>query len=489
MSERKWKNQPLAERIAELFSRFFQSNDFSETFSTRNRALRGAVGLWALCALPLAQAQGGGEPNTDQTIVHVGRLIADPANGRVTREQTVVIAAGRVVEIRDGWIDSPGRKVDLRDSFVLPGFIDSHVHLTGEVGPTSELDLVKKTSVDVAMDGVMFARRTLEAGFTTVADLGADTDAIIGLRNAIAAGRVVGPTIIVADFVGAHGGHGDVHEYRPDVMKLFAYPGLCSGADDCRRAVRQAVQRGADAIKIASTGGVLSDIETGVGQQMFDDELEAIVQTAHSLGRQVFCHAHGADGINAALRAGVDSIEHGTYLDAESTRMMKSSGAYLVPTLLAGATVTQHAMTADWMPENVKKKAREVGPNMEAGLRRAYSAGVKIAFGTDSAVSAHGQNAREFALMVKAGVTPLDAIRSATVAGAAHHRRSNEIGSLAPGKAADLIAVKGDPLKDVTELERVIFVMKGGEIVKANRPSDEAVRAPVERSLAVEPAR
>ena len=173
MSEWKWKNQSLAGHIAELFSRFFQPNDFSETFAMRNRALWGAVGLWALSALPLAQAQGGSETNTDQTIVHVGRLMADPANGRVTREQTIVIAAGRVVEIRDGWIDSPGRKVDLRDSFVLPGLIDSHVHLTGELGPTSELDLVKKTSVDVAMDGFMFARRTLEAGFTTVADVGA----------------------------------------------------------------------------------------------------------------------------------------------------------------------------------------------------------------------------------------------------------------------------------------------------------------------------
>jgi imidazolonepropionase-like amidohydrolase len=402
----------------------------------------------------------------ESVFVQAGRLLADPANGQVLEQRTLVISDGRVTEIRNGWVDGPGTVIDLRDSFVLPGLIDSHVHITFEISPAAALDALKKTSVDVALDGVVYARRTLEAGFTTIVDLGADSDAIFGLRDAIESGKVLGPRIIAAGVVGAHGGHADIHGYRPDVMKLFAYPGLCSGADDCRRAVRQAVQRGADVIKTASTGGVMSNTAAGVGQQMMDDELVAIVQVAHQFGRRVACHAHGTDGIKAALRAGVDSIEHGTYLDAESIRLMKAQGTYLVPTLLAGDTVKRQALTADWMPTNVKKKALEVGPNMIAAARRAHEAGVKVAFGTDSAASPHGENAREFALMIQAGFTPIDAIRSATVWGAAHNRIADEVGSLAPGKAADLIAVKGDPLSDVTVLEHVTFVMKGGRIVK-----------------------
>lgn len=413
----------------------------------------------------VAQTQAN-PPVANRTFVQVGSLLADPANGRVEREKTLVIADGKIVEIRDGYQSEPGTTIDLRDSFVLPGLIDSHVHITFENGPSAELDAMKETAVDNAMNGLLYGRRTLEAGFTTIVDLGADPDAIYGMRDAIEAGKVIGPRIIAAGGVGAHGGHGDIHGYRPDIMKLFAYPGLCSGADDCRRAVRQAVQRGADVIKIASTGGVMSNTAAGVGQQMQDDELSAIVKTAHALGRQVACHAHGTDGINAALRAGVDSIEHGTYLDADSIRMMKANGTYMVPTLLAGDTVRRQATTAEWMPANVKKKALEVGPNMIAALRRAREGGVKVAFGTDSGVSVHGQNAREFALMIQAGFTPLDAIRSATVWGAAHNRLSDQIGALLPGKAADLIAVKGDPLRDITELERVSFVMKGGRVAK-----------------------
>jgi imidazolonepropionase-like amidohydrolase len=424
-----------------------------------SRNARGWFGLLAVFGFAgLASAQS--------TFVQAGRVLADPASGQVLEQQTIVIADGRVTEIRQGWVDGPGTVVDLRDSFVLPGLIDSHVHITGENSPTAELDAVKKTSVDMALDGVVYARRTLEAGFTTIADLGADSEAIFGLRDAIESGKVLGPRIIAAGGVGAHGGHADSHGYRPDILKLFEYPGLCSGADDCRRAVRQAVQRGADVIKTASTGGVMSNTAAGVGQQMTDEELAAIVQVAHQFGRRVVCHAHGTDGINAALRAGVDSIEHGTYLDAESIKLMKAKGTYLVPTLLAGDTVKRQALTADWMPANVKKKALEVGPNMIAAARRAREAGVKFAFGTDSAVSPHGQNAREFALMIQAGFTPLDAIRAATVWGAAHNRISDQVGTLASGKAADLIAVKGDPLRDVTALEHVTFVMKGGRIAK-----------------------
>ncbi|HEV2599098.1 metal-dependent hydrolase family protein [Sphingopyxis sp.] len=405
------------------------------------------------------------EQGADRTYIHAGRLLADPASGRVDTGKTIVVEGGKVAEIRDGYVGE-GRVIDLRDAFVLPGLIDSHVHLTFESGPTSRLDAVTKSTTDQAFDGVVFARRTVEAGFTTVVDLGSETEAINALRDAIGTGKVVGPRIIAAGGVAAHGGHGDVHGYRQEIIDLFRSPTLCSGADDCARAVRLAVQQGADIIKTASTGGVMSNTAAGLGQQMSDAELVAIVDTAHRLGRKVAAHAHGTDGVNAALRAGVDSVEHGTYLDAESIRLFKAKDIYLVPTLLAGDTVTRQAEGASWMPEAVRAKARTVGPLMVDALRRAHEGGVRIAFGTDSAVSKHGENAREFALMTKAGMTPLDTIRSATVWGATHIGLEREIGSIAAGKAADIVAVRGDPLKDVAALETMAFVMKGGAVVR-----------------------
>lgn len=420
--------------------------------------------LAALSWMPgMVRADAGQDPAV--RYVQAGWLLADPESGRVLERQTLLVSAGRVLEVRDGFHGSGAGVVDLRDRFVLPGLIDSHVHLTIELGPQRQLDLVRKTSADRAMDVLVNARRTLEAGFTTVADLGGDADALIAARDAIAAGRVQGPRILVAGGVGSHGGHGDMHGYRPEIQQLFAQPGRCSGADDCRRAVRQAVMRGVDLIKISSTGGVTSDTASGVGQQLFDDELRAIVETAHSLGRRVVCHAHGADGILAALRAGVDSIEHGTFLDAEAVNLMKRNGSYLVPTLLAGETVTRQAADAEWMPENVRRKSLEVGPLMQDMARRAHAAGVPVAFGTDSAVSPHGENAREFLLMAQAGYSPLDAIRSATVWGARHNRLEDEVGALLPGMAADLVAVDGDPTRDLQALSRVVLVMRDGEVV------------------------
>lgn len=417
-----------------------------------------------LAMLALIQPAAAQEPAA--TYIHAGRLLADPASGRVETNKTIVVTAGKIAEIRDGFVGD-GRIVDLRDQFVMPGFIDSHVHLTFESSPTSRLDAVTKSTVDQAFDGVVFAKRTVRAGFTTVVDLGADPQAINALRDATATGKVVGPRIIAAGGVAAHGGHGDVHGYRQEIIDLFRSPTLCSGADDCARAVRLAVQQGADVIKTASTGGVMSNTAAGLGQQMSDAELVAIVDTAHRLGRKVAAHAHGTDGVNAALRAGVDSVEHGTYLDAESIRLFKAKGSYLVPTLLAGDTVARQAETADWMPAPVRAKARTVGPLMVDALRRAHQGGVRIAFGTDSAVSKHGENAREFALMVKAGLTPLETIKSATVWAATHSGLEAEIGTLAAGKSADIVAVKGDPLSDVRSLETMGFVMARGVVVRA----------------------
>lgn len=410
-----------------------------------------------------------GAASAQTTFVQAGRLLADPATGKVETAKTLVIENGKVTRVLDGYVAEPGGKVvDLKDSFVLPGLIDSHVHLTGEQSPTSRLDGVTRSSADDALVGAGFARKTLMAGFTTVADLGADNQAIFALRAGIKRGDVVGPRILASGgAVSVHGGHGDINGYSEEVMHALRPTSVCSGADDCRRAVREQVWRGADIIKITATGGVLSNTAAGLAQQFSTPELEAIVDSAHRMGRKVTAHAHGVDGINAFLRAGGDSIEHGTYLDDESIALFKKNGAYLVPTLMAGDFVYRVASgPKNFLTPAQTAKALEAGPKMLAMARRAHEGGVKIAFGTDTGVSAHGDNAGEFALLVKAGLTPLEAIQTATVNAADHFSLSNEIGSLTPGKAADLIAVKGDPLKDVTELQRVTSVIKGGVVYK-----------------------
>lgn len=421
-----------------------------------------------LCAL-LATSSLALSARAETLFVQAGKLLADPATGKVETARTVVIENGKVARIVDGYVaEAGGRVVDLKDSFVLPGLIDSHVHLTGEQNPNSRLDEVTRSSADDALVGAGFARKTLMAGFTTVADLGADNDAIFALRAGIRRGDVIGPRILASgSAVSVHGGHGDVNGYREDVMHVLRPGSVCSGADDCRRAVREQVWRGADLIKITATGGVLSNTAAGLAQQFSNDELAAIVETAHRMGRKVTAHAHGLDGVNAFLKAGGDSIEHGTYLDGESVALFKKNGAYLVPTLMAGDFVARVAASPkNFLTPAQSAKALEAGPKMLAMARRAHEGGVKIAFGTDSGVSAHGDNAGEFALLVKAGLTPLEAIQTATVNAAAHLDLSAEVGSLAPGKAADLIAVKGDPLTDVTVLQNVDAVIKAGVVVK-----------------------
>lgn len=414
----------------------------------------------------------GVSPESTTTFVQAGRLLADPSNGVVQRDKTLVIRGNQVVEVRDGFVGdaSQGKIVDLRQAFVLPGLIDSHVHLTGQQNPNSRLENVTQSDADQAMVGAGYARRTLMAGFTTVADLGASNQAIFALRNAVRNGDVPGPRIIAAgSAVSIHGGHGDINGYRDDVMHLLSSESICSGPEDCMRAVRTQVRAGADIIKITATGGVLSNTAAGLNQQFSDDELTAIVGSAHRMGRQVTAHAHGVDGINAFLRAGGDSIEHGTYLDDQSIRLFKQNGAWLVPTLLAGDYVARIASGPDnFFTPAQTAKALEAGPKMLDMARRAHEGGVRIAFGTDSGVSAHGDNAQEFALLVRAGLTPLEAIQAATVGAAEHLRISNEAGKIAPGMPADIVAVAGDPLTDVTELERMRFVMKSGVVYRAD---------------------
>jgi len=410
------------------------------------------------------------QPNT--TFVEAGRLLADPSNGVVQRDKTLVIRGNQVVEVRDGFVGdaSQGKVVDLRQAFVLPGLIDSHVHLTSQQNPNARLEEVTLSDADQAMVGARYARRTLMAGFTTVADLGASNQAIFALRNAVRNGDVPGPRIIAAgSSVSIHGGHGDINGYREDVMHLLSSESICSGPEDCMRAVRTQVRAGADIIKITATGGVLSNTAAGLNQQFSDDELAAIVGSAHRMGRQVTAHAHGVDGINAFLRAGGDSIEHGTYLDDQSIRLFKSNGAWLIPTLLAGDFVARIASGPNnfFTPAQMAK-ALEAGPKMLDMARRAHEGGVKIAFGTDSGVSAHGDNAQEFALLVRAGLSPLEAIQAATVGAAEHLRIANEAGKIAVGMPADIVAVSGDPLSDVTELERMKFVMRSGVVYRAD---------------------
>ncbi|MDQ1193304.1 imidazolonepropionase-like amidohydrolase [Brevundimonas vesicularis] len=410
------------------------------------------------------------QPNT--TFVEAGRLLADPSNGVVQRDKTLVIRGNQVVEVRDGFVGdaSQGKVVYLRQAFVLPGLIDSHVHLTSQQNPNARLEEVTLSDADQAMVGARYARRTLMAGFTTVADLGASNQAIFALRNAVRNGDVPGPRIIAAgSSVSIHGGHGDINGYREDVMHLLSSESICSGPEDCMRAVRTQVRAGADIIKITATGGVLSNTAAGLNQQFSDDELSAIVGSAHRMGRQVTAHAHGVDGINAFLRAGGDSIEHGTYLDDQSIRLFKSNGAWLIPTLLAGDFVARIASGPDnFFTPAQTAKALEAGPKMLDMARRAHEGGVKIAFGTDSGVSAHGDNAQEFALLVRAGLSPLEAIQAATVGAAEHLRIANEAGKIAVGMPADIVAVSGDPLSDVTELERMRFVMKSGVVYRAD---------------------
>ena len=428
------------------------------------RITAAAIAATTILAAPAALADDA--PKV--THVWAGALLAEPGKG-VQRERTVVIEGERIKAILPGFVDPPegARGVDLRERFVLPGLIDSHVHILNERTPTSNLAPLYNSTVDSAFEGARHAYTTLMAGFTTVQDVGGNNEAVFGLRDAIAAGNVPGPRMRASGrAISATGGHGDANGFAPRILELFSGPNACNGAEDCRRAVREAVKQGADVIKITATGGVLSNTRAGLGQQLFDDELRAIVEAAESMGRKVTAHAHGVDGINAALRAGVHSIEHGTYLDATSIRLFRETGATLVPTVLAGVTVTRW-VDEPWLPAPSRAKAAEVGPRMIDMLRKAREGGVKVAFGTDSGVSKHGTNAEELVLRVEAGYTPEQAIRAATLGAAEHIEMAGDVGVIAPGAYADLIAVDGDPLADIAQLQDVDFVMKGGKVYKS----------------------
>jgi len=429
--------------------------------------MRALIFLSLLIAAPAA-AQPSPPP---VTIIHAGTLLDRPGQPP-RREASLILRGGRVESVQDGYVPVPAGAtlIDLKDRFVLPGLIDSHVHLTSDrAGVEGRVAGMSEPPAMRAHEAAWNARKTLNAGFTTVRNLGSGNEITLSLRNAIARGWVDGPRIVDAgQGISATSGHSDpTLGLREELHDAVHSESICDGADDCRRAVRRQVSRGVDVIKIATTGGVNSQIGLGLGAQMFEDEVKAIVETAHLYGKKVAAHAHGADGAALALRAGVDSIEHGTLIDDANVKLFRQTGAYYVPTL---STVNGYLerIAADpnaYAPEVRAKIDWRIGITGD-GLRKAVPAGVKIAFGTDAGVSKHGRNADEFELLVQHGMTPATAIQAATVNAADLLGLAAEVGSLEPGKAADIIAVAGDPLSDVKVLKRVGFVMKDGKVVK-----------------------
>ena len=425
--------------------------------------MRIATRLAALAALLPAAASAA-------TLIHAGRLIDGVANAPRERV-TIVVDAGKIRSVDAGFTPGSGTDevIDLSSATVLPAFMDMHVHLTSQQSRDSELESVKKSEADSAYDSVVYAERTLLAGFTTVRNLGDDWNLSIALRRAIAAGKVRGPRIFTAGRpIGSLGGHADAsNSWGPFLSSSDPrLDNTCNGADSCREAVRQRYKDGADNIKIMATGGVLSIEKSGSGPQLTDGEIAAIVSTAHDYGMKVAAHAHGAEGIKRAVRNGVDSIEHGTFMDDECIKLMKEKGTHYVPTISAGRFVYEHAREPGYFPEIIRPKALEVGPQIQHTFAKAWKAGITIMFGTDTGVGPHGDNAKEFGYMVEAGMPVMDAIRAATIVPARYLGIDDKLGSVAPGKTADIVAVPGDPLADVHVLERVSFVMKEGVVYK-----------------------
>jgi imidazolonepropionase-like amidohydrolase len=379
-----------------------------------------------------------------------------------------VIVEGTRIKAIGGAIPAGAEVIDLGDVTLLPGFIDAHTHLSGQSGDNfyrEYFEGMMRHPAEQALLASTFARKTVEAGVTTVRDVGSNDYVDVALRNAIANGYIVGPRMLVAVHpIGATGGHGDSDAYPPSLGIPQSGPidGVCNGADECRAAVRYQIKYSADVIKVMPSGGVLSLSDPVDTPQLTRDEMNAIVEEAHLWGRKVAAHCHGDAAAKIAIAAGVDSIEHGTFLQPDTLALMRDKGIYLVPTLMAAESIKPRL---DSFPASIANKARTAIASRDTLFRNALKAGVKIAFGTDSAVSRHGLNAHEFALMTSLGMTPAAALRttanSATLLGL-----GDSIGTLAAGKLADIVAVPGNPLTDITATERVSFVMKEGAIVK-----------------------
>lgn len=416
------------------------------------------------------------QPNP--AIIHAGTLLNIPGKPPL-REQSIVIEDGLIKSIAAGYqsaaalgLPSATKLIDLSDQFVMPGFLDLHVHISTQYGDSTKLSRVTDSDAYVALAASRYAENTLMSGFTTIRDLGSSGNAVFALRDAIKAGRVAGPKILVAgDAISATGGHGDFHGFRQEVLDALPKTGICDGADSCRAAVRRQVKRGADVIKVTVTGGVLSETAAGTGQQLTDVELKAIAETAHSLGRKVTAHAHSAAGIEAALRAGFDSIEHAMWADKDTMKLFNKTSAWMIPTIYPITVVgdTPEKMKQGPfkdMPAPIMEKLLKLGRQPKDMTRLAHQMGVKIALGTDAGLYRHGDNANEFIEYVGIGMTEMEAIMAGTINAAVAAGIDSNTGSIEPGKAADIVAMPSSPLENIQHVLDVNFVMRDGIVFK-----------------------
>jgi len=404
-----------------------------------------------------------------QTYIHCGKLI-DVEDGKVLNDMTIVVENNLIKSVEKGLKTTPvgANLIDLSSKTVMPGLFDMHIHIEGQTSKTKYMDKFVKNDADVAFESTVYAKRTLMAGFTSVRDLGG-SGVNTSLRDAVKKGYVIGPNIYSAGkSVATTGGHADpTNGYKDDLMgNPGPKEGVINGEAEARQAVRQRYKNGADVIKITATGGVLSVAKSGQNPQFFEDELRAIVETAKDYGMLTAAHAHGDKGMQRAIRAGIKTIEHGTLMSEETMELMKQYDTYYVPTITAGKTVAELAEIPGYYPELVVPKAKEIGPKIQNTFGKAYKKGVKIAFGTDAGVFYHGENGREFAYMVEAGMPAIETIQSATLVPASLLKVDNLYGSIKAGKIADIIAVDDNPLENIKTMESVSFVMKGGEVYK-----------------------
>ncbi len=404
------------------------------------------------------------------TFIHCGHLI-DGTSEQVKHQQTIKIEGNKIVGIEAGYAEAPDTAtvIDLKDHYIMPGFIDMHVHIEGEASPGRYSERFSMEKQDVALRATMYCDRTLQAGFTTVRDLGG-TGVNVSLKKAINAGYIEGPRIYTAEkSLATTGGHADPSNGVKDDLKGDPGPkeGVINSIEDAKKAVRQRYKNGADCIKITATGGVLSVAKDGMGPQFTIEEVKAVVDAAADYGYVTAAHAHGKEGMRRAVLGGIHTIEHGTFMDDEVIELMKEHGTYYVPTISAGKFVYDKAMTEPFFfPAIIRPKAIAIGPQIQETFAKAYKGGVKIAFGTDTGVSPHGDNAKEFEFMVEAGMPEIEAILSATKVASEALRVNDIIGSITEGKLADIIAVKGNPIEDIKRLQQIDFVMKDGIVYK-----------------------
>ena len=406
---------------------------------------------------------------SQKTYIWCGTLV-DGVSEEPKKNMTIVVEKNKIITVQNGFTTAgtSDKTIDLKTKTVTPGWIDMHVHMEFETNPNRYVEVFTSNPADYAFQSVKYAEVTLMAGFTTVRDLGG-SGVNISLRNAINKGIIKGPRVYTAGkSIATTGGHADpTNGYRKELMgDPGPAEGVANGAEECRQAVRQRYKDGSDLIKITATGGVLSVAKSGKNPQFFEDEIEAIVKTAKDYGFKVAVHAHGEEGMKRAIRAGVNSIEHGTFMDDEAIELFKKHGTWYVPTITAGKAVGDSAKIPGYYPPVVVPKALETGPQIQKTFAKAYKAGVKIAFGTDAGVYKHGMNWLEFGYMIEAGMTPMDAIRSATISAADLLGEKDKLGSIEAGKLADIVAVDGDPLKDAKSFGKVVFVMKDGMVYK-----------------------